>query len=80
MRHGYPSVGFIERDGNAMLWMSVRFGWGNTVAMMAVAVLPFLAASEATVGGSAQEQDRLEVRAAADPMISGTRATSILPD
>ena len=63
-----------------MLWMSTRFGWGNTAAVMALAVLPFFATSEAIVGGGAQELNRLEVRAAADSIVNGARAASILPD
>jgi hypothetical protein len=35
-----------------MLWMSVRFGWGNTAAAAVVAILPFVVSTGAVTSGS----------------------------
>jgi hypothetical protein len=44
-----------------MLWMSVRFGWGNTAAAAVVAVLPFVASSTTVTTDVARDHHRLNV-------------------
>jgi hypothetical protein len=39
-----------------LLWMSVRLGWGNSAAIAALVITPFLAATGAIVGAEARKQ------------------------
>jgi hypothetical protein len=39
-----------------LLWMSVRLGWGNSAAIAALVLTPFLAATGAIVGADTRKQ------------------------
>jgi len=39
-----------------MLWMSVRFGWGNTAVAAVMAILPFVASTATVTSGAVRAQ------------------------
>jgi hypothetical protein len=56
-RPRYAPLFFFWADTTCMLlWMSVRLGWGNSAAIAALVMTPFLAATGSIVGAEARKR------------------------
>ena len=63
-----------------LLWMSVRLGWGNSAAIAALAVTPFLAATGAIVGAEARKQTDVRASIAIPAKTDAHVDLTALPD
>jgi hypothetical protein len=63
-----------------LLWMSVRLGWGNSAAIAALVVTPFLAATGAIVGAEARKQPDAQASIAIPAKTGALVNLTALPD